>query len=90
MIPVEVLESASYRVMPDYAVRVLIALASEYRGSNNGDLSLPIARAKDQDIKTQWKLSAGIALLEQAGLIERMRVSAICGGNGVAGLFALG
>jgi len=90
MIPVEVLESEAYQAMPDYAVRVLIGLASEYRGGNNGDLSLPLARAKRQGISTQWKVSVGIALLEQAGLIERMRIGLICRGKGVPALFALG
>lgn len=89
-IPVEVLESEAYRAMPDYAVRVLIALASEYRGANNGDLSLPLARARRQGIRTQWKVSVGIALLEQVGLIERMRIGHISRGKGVSALFALG
>jgi len=39
-IPTDVRDSDSYKAVPDYAVRVLVELAGEYRGVNNGNLSL--------------------------------------------------
>lgn len=89
-LPCEVLESNAGSAMPDYAMRVLIALAAAFRGSNNGDLSLPLKRAQAYGINTQWKLSAGLAILEHVGLIERTRTASIFSGKGIAALYALG
>src|SRR5882724_7752117 len=44
-IPVEVLTSVACRTLPAYAVRVLLAVAAQYRGNNNGDLALTFATA---------------------------------------------
>jgi hypothetical protein len=90
MIPEEVLQSESYYAVPDYAVRVLIALAAQFRGWNNGNLSLTFSTAREFGISTEWKLRAGLVLLETVGLIERMRVGHIMNGKGVCNLFALG
>jgi hypothetical protein len=53
MIPDEVLKSPAFRTLPDYAVRPLIALAAQYRGHNNGDLSLTWKMAQEYGITSK-------------------------------------
>lgn len=89
MIPCEVLESGAYRVLPDYAVRVLVALASEYRGTNNGNLSLTAKRARALGVPAAWQVTAGLDLLRQVGLVRRTREGKFKHGRGVAALYAL-
>lgn len=86
----EVLRSKAYRCMPDYAARVLFALACQYRKTNNGNLSLISSVAKDFGIGAEWKLRAGLQLLERVGLVEVMRRGHILGGKGICSLYALG
>lgn len=72
MLPLEVVESAAFRSLPDYATRVLIVLASKYRGNNNGDLSLTASYAKECGISGA-KLYAALDLLQLVGLISKTR-----------------
>ena len=43
---VEVMSSAAYNAQPDYAKVVLFALAGQFRGGNNGNISLVMRDAK--------------------------------------------
>lgn len=72
LIPWEVATSEAYRALPDYAVRVLVALAGQCRKTNNGDISLTAALGKECGIN-RWKLYAGLELLERTGLIVKTR-----------------
>lgn len=89
MIPLDVLESEAYCRLPDYAKVVLVALASRYTGSNNGDLSLTAAVAKEVGVGQRWKRNAGIKLLSQCGLIEITRQGRLAHGGKLCTLFAL-
>jgi hypothetical protein len=88
-VPVEVLESEAYQAIPDYAVRVLLGLASEYRGGNNSDLSLPAARARRLGITSAWKVTAGLQTLSEVGLALVCRQGKYRHGRGIAALYAL-
>lgn len=72
-IPGQVQRSLAYRSVPDSAKVVLVALAAQFSGSNNGDLSLPFSEAKDLGVSTKAKLYSGLALLELVGLIRKTR-----------------
>lgn len=72
MIPLEVIECEAYACLPDYATRVLAVLAAQYRGGNNGDLSLPAPYAKARGIRGP-KLYAGLDLLQRVGLVTKTR-----------------
>lgn len=76
--------------MPDWATRVLTALAAQWRGKVNGEITLTNAEAVLYGIHPRWKLHAALPLLIQSGLIERMRVGRIERGKGIASLYALG
>ena len=72
MIPLEVIESDAYACLPDYATRVLAVLTAQYRGNNNGDLSLPAPYARARGIRGP-KLYAGLDLLQRVGLVTKTR-----------------
>jgi hypothetical protein len=88
-IPSEVLNSVAYRALPDFAVRVLIALAAQYRGVNNGDLSLTREQAASLGVAAGWKVSAGLELLVLTGLVLRTRQGKARHGRGICALYAL-
>jgi hypothetical protein len=72
-IPVEVLTSEAFRTLPNYVVRVLIAMAAQYRGNNNGDLALTWATGQTFGINSKWQLIDGLALLLERGLLLKTR-----------------
>jgi hypothetical protein len=90
LIPGDVLQSEAYAALPDYAPRVLLALAAQFRKDNNGDLSLTKGEARRYGIAAEWKLRAGLSLLESVGLVEVMRRGRIENGKGICSLYALG
>ena len=72
MLTLEVIESTAFGCLPDYATRVLVVLASKYRGANNGDLELTEAYAAKRGINGK-KLYAALDLLQRVGLIAKTR-----------------
>jgi hypothetical protein len=72
MVPEEVLTSDACRHLPHYAFRTLVAIAAAYNGLNNGDLSIPLKRARDHGL-SEWQLYAGLDLLQRVGLILKTR-----------------
>jgi hypothetical protein len=86
----EVLRSEAFRCLPDYATRVLFALACQFRSNNNGNLSLVSSAAAPFGINAEWKRAAGLTLLERVGLIEVMRRGHIAAGKGICSTYALG
>lgn len=88
-VSLEVLESEAYKALPDYAVRVMLGLASGYRGGNNSNLSFPLATARRLGITSAWKVTAGLQLLSDVGLILICRQGKYSHGRGIAALYAL-
>jgi hypothetical protein len=72
-IPVEVLTSDACRTLPNYAVRVLLAIAAQYRGKNNGDLAMTRATARDFGVASQEHLVVSLSALLERGLIQKTR-----------------
>jgi hypothetical protein len=72
LLPTEMLTSESCRCLPHYAFRTLAALASAFRGANNGDLSITMKGAREQGLR-EWQLYAGLELLQKTGLIAKTR-----------------
>jgi hypothetical protein len=73
MIPVEVLTSEACRTLPSYAVRLLLAIAAQYRGKNNGDLAMTRTTARAFGVLSQGHLVEGISALLARGLIQKTR-----------------
>jgi hypothetical protein len=85
----EVLRSHAARAMPDYAIRALVMMAAQYRGTNNGDLAVTSRMAVEYGLP-EWKLRAGLTLLELSGLVELTRQGHIANGKGMCSLYAIG
>ena len=72
-IPVEVLTSDAVRTLPNYALRVLLAMAAQFRGNNNGDLAMTRAIARPFGVTSQEHLVKSLALLLERRLIDKTR-----------------
>lgn len=83
------MSSPAYVVQPDWAKVVLFALAARFNGRNNGDLSLTFSDAKALGVVAQWKLYAGLRLLEHACLIVCTRRGRVERGTKVASLYGV-
>jgi hypothetical protein len=89
VIPEEIITSAAYGALPDYARVVLVALSVGRTNYNNGTLSLTFADAKERGVSHPWKLYSGLKLLEITGLITCTRRGHLnCGGK-VCSLFGV-
>lgn len=73
MLPVEVLESAAYTTLPYFAKAMLVAVAAQFRGKNNGDLALTWPEAQRLGIKSKGHHVAGLRLLADHQLITKTR-----------------
>lgn len=90
LVPVDVMESEAFHSIPDYARCVLFAIAAKFRSANNGDLSLTAGEAKRLGVFPEWRLRAGIEILDAVGLIEITRRGHLQNGRGTCNLYALG
>lgn len=88
-VTVEVMSSAAYNAQPDYAKVVLFALAGQFRGGNNGNISLVMRDAKALGVPHAWKLYAGLALLKKGDLILCTRQGRLERGKKLCSLYAL-
>jgi hypothetical protein len=71
MVPVEVMQSEACRTLDPTIFKVLSVLAAQYRGSNNGLLTLPLSEAKKFGIRSSESLNRGLKELLERGLIEK-------------------
>ena len=88
LVPEEVMRSAAYAALPDFAKPTLFALACQYNGHNNGNLSLPYREAKALGVSAQWKLYAGLRLCEWTDLVVCSRRGKLDRGTKLPSLFA--
>lgn len=72
-LPNEVIQSEQFKKLSGNAMKVLMHLLAQYRGSNNGDLSAPKSAAADYGLSVNTWEKAKRELL-QARFIEISRV----------------
>lgn len=72
-LPVSILTCPAVRSLPNYAFRVLVAYAAQYRGRNNGDLALTWKMARHFGINSKWQLNRGTKELARRGLLLKTR-----------------
>jgi hypothetical protein len=73
MLPDDMLKSDACRTLPHAAHRILVALAAQYYGKNNGSLSLTRKTSAQYGIRDPYALADGLRELEERGLILRTR-----------------
>lgn len=90
-LPHAVMDSPAFRGLSAHALKLLIDLAAQYRGANNGDLSAAWAVMRERGWKSRDTLAKALRELLEAGLIERTREGGRPGkgGNRVCALYAL-
>ena len=83
--PHDVLNSESYASLTAQAVKLLLDLGAQYRGSNNGDLCAAWTLMVKRGWKSKATLYRAIRELEQKGFIYKTRQ----GGRHCASLYAI-
>lgn len=71
MLPATVFESPAFRSLSHAEVRVLILLATDYDGGNNGRLALTRSQARLGGVGSNATLDSSLRVLEQRGFIIR-------------------
>jgi hypothetical protein len=89
LLPREVLESAAWNALLDWARVGLFGIAVQYNGWNNGCLALPFSQAKLVGIHHQWKLYAGFRVLSECGLVVCTRRGRLEAGKKLPSLYAV-
>jgi len=84
-IPKQVLESKSYLALSPHAIKLLIDIAMQFRGSNNGDLQAAFSLMRQRGWKSTSTLYKALSELEHFGFIEKSRQ----GGRNRCNLFAI-
>lgn len=69
----EVLDSPAWAALSASGMLVYIALMRDKRSHNNGDLSLPLSRAKHRGLRSSASLRRGLIELQAVGFIEVTR-----------------
>lgn len=71
--PHYMLESEQWGALSGHAVKLAMEFARQFKGGNNGDLSVPFSRMKRRGWRSKATLSAAITELIEAAFIVRTR-----------------
>lgn len=88
-IPRVVLDTKDFQRLSLSAKTLLLCLAYQYRGRNNGDLSLPHGLAAQWGIRSKSTLVKALRELEMANLILKTREGRFLNPGGCCSLYAL-
>ncbi|MGB1091488.1 MAG: hypothetical protein ACPGYX_05150 [Oceanobacter sp.] len=88
-IPHDVADSEEFISLSGSGLKLLLALVRQYRGKNNGDLSLAFTLMKDRGFKSKDTLQKAKQELLDKGFIVRTREGRFLNPGGVCDLFAL-
>lgn len=88
-IPRVVMESADYLGLGGNAIRLLLELAYQYKGKNNGDLCAAYSVMRKRGFKSKQTLANALKQLLDANLIEKTREGVFMNPGGRCALYAL-
>lgn len=88
-IPHDVMESDSYSGCSGNALKLLLELAKQYNGHNNGDLSAAFSVLKRRGWRSKKTLARCIAELIERGLVVKTREGWFSNPGGRCALYAL-
>nr|WP_298168353.1 hypothetical protein [uncultured Pseudomonas sp.] len=88
-LPHAVMDSESFRALSGGALKVLLGLLRQYRGSNNGDLSATLSQAKAWGVNSTSTLTTALKELQERNLIVRTREGRFTKPGGCCALYAL-
>jgi DNA-binding transcriptional ArsR family regulator len=84
-IPRSVLQSKAYESLDGWGVKLLVDIAGQYRGHNNGDLCAAFSMLSEKGWRSKGTLHKALSNLLEAGLIEQTRQ----GGRNRCSLYAV-
>jgi len=84
-IPKQVLESDSYKLLNAWSVKVIVDIAKQFNGNNNGDLCASWSIMKDQGWKSPSTLNKAVIEAQERGFIVLTRQ----GGRNKASLYGV-
>lgn len=84
-IPHDVLNSHAYRQLDGWSVKLLVDIAGQFTGYNNGDLNAVWSQMREKSWRSKGTLSKALKALIDAGLIEQTRQ----GGKNRCSLYAV-
>lgn len=85
-LPHHLLASDAFGALSGYAVKAIIEAARQYKGTNNGDLSLPWSRMHRRGWRSKSTLWAAIREAIEAGFLKQSRQG---GRNHICALYAI-
>ena len=88
-IPRAVMEHADYKSLNGNEVKLLLELAYQYRGSNNGDLTTAYSVLKNRGWSSRQTIDRAKKKLLQLGLITQTREGKFLNPGGKCALYAL-
>lgn len=84
-IPRDVLKSEAYLNLDGWAVKLLVDVAGQFCGNNNGDLTASWSVLRDKGWRSPGTLNKALKTLTEAGLLEQTRQ----GGRNRCSLYAV-
>ncbi len=88
-IPRHVMDHPDYKSLSGNAVKLLLELARQYKGSNNGDLTVAYSILKDRGFNSKSTITRIRGELLQAGMIAQTRVGKFMNPKSTCSLYAL-
>ena len=88
-IPRIVMDTDDYKNLNGNAIKLLLELAYQYRGNNNGDLSATFSHMRKRGFKSKETLTNALRSLQGANLIIRTREGMFLNPGGRCALYAL-
>ena len=88
-IPRIVMKTTSYKALNGGSVKLLIELASQYRGKNNGDLTVAFSILKERGFNSKSAITRAVEELISAKLILRTRDGVFMNPGGRCALYAI-
>jgi len=88
-IPRIVMDSDDYKNLNGNAIKLLLELAYQYRGNNNGDLSATFSHMEKRGFKSKETLGNALKSLQGANLIIKTREGMFLNPGGRCALYAL-
>ncbi len=88
-IPHSVVESEDFKQQSGNALKILMILASQYNGRNNGDFSVTFKVAETHGIRSKSTLTRALKELQDKNLIVLTRQGKFINPGGVCSLYAV-
>jgi|GEM_PF-322558 len=88
-VPRAVIKTHDYQLLNGNSVKLLLELASQYRGSNNGDLTVAYSLLRERGFNSKDTITRAMRELIKSGLVIKTREGVFTNPGGRCALYAL-